>query len=286
MKQHSWRRCRRKFRRRYPDAPVPDRTTICRLFKKFNETGSDANKKPRVNKRVLTEEKLDEIAFRLEISPRKSLRRLAQEVGVSKTSVQHATKLLKLKPYKTRVVDQLLPTDDAGYKNSRSQGLEGYSKGSRWTAEIACGGQGSPRALLLEPSEVELEVGLFHQLLAPAGDLRNDTRCHVRDESIRTIQQIQEWAPNRFVLLRRVLSENLDSGVVFLQHVVDHDQNVLNGLVLAHVPQKVQERLSTLTAVVFQKRKPERKHPLRRPRNRRADNIVREMTGRSWLRIE
>ncbi|PSN54402.1 hypothetical protein C0J52_21882 [Blattella germanica] len=77
MKQHSWRRCRRKFRRRYPDAPVPDRTTICRLFKKFNETGSVANKKPRVNKRVLTEEKLDEIAFRLEISPRKSLRRLA-----------------------------------------------------------------------------------------------------------------------------------------------------------------------------------------------------------------
>ncbi|PSN54401.1 hypothetical protein C0J52_21885 [Blattella germanica] len=70
-------------------------------------------KKPRVNKRVLTEEKLDEIAFRLEISPRKSLRRLAQEVGVSKTSVQHATKLLKLKPYKTRVVHQLLPADDA-----------------------------------------------------------------------------------------------------------------------------------------------------------------------------
>ena len=117
MKQHSWRRCRRKFRRRYPDAPVPDRTTICRLFKKFNETGSVANKKPRVNKRVLTEEKLDEIAFRLEISPRKSLRRLAQEVGVSKTSVQHATKLLKLKPYKTRVVHQLLPTDDAGRRN-------------------------------------------------------------------------------------------------------------------------------------------------------------------------
>ncbi|PSN46547.1 hypothetical protein C0J52_19601, partial [Blattella germanica] len=96
---------------------VPDRTTICRLFKKFNETGSVANKKPRVNKRVLTEEKLDEIAFRLEISSRKSLRRLAQEVGVSKTSVQHATKLLKLKPYKTRVVHQLLPTDDAGRRN-------------------------------------------------------------------------------------------------------------------------------------------------------------------------
>ena len=39
------------------------------------------NKKPQVNKRVLTEEKLDEIGFRLEQSPQKSLRRLVQQVG-------------------------------------------------------------------------------------------------------------------------------------------------------------------------------------------------------------
>ena len=32
--------------------------------------------------------KLDEIRFRLEQSPQKSLRRLAQQVGVSKSSVQ------------------------------------------------------------------------------------------------------------------------------------------------------------------------------------------------------
>ena len=38
--------------------------------------------------RVLTDEKLDEIGFRLERSPQKSLCRLAQQVGVSKTSVQ------------------------------------------------------------------------------------------------------------------------------------------------------------------------------------------------------
>ena len=42
------------------------------------------NKKPQVNKRVLT----DEINFRLEQSPQKSLCRLAQQVGVSKSSVQ------------------------------------------------------------------------------------------------------------------------------------------------------------------------------------------------------
>ena len=43
------------------------------------------NKNPQVNKRVLTDEKLDEIGFRLEQSPQKSLCRLAQQVGVSKS---------------------------------------------------------------------------------------------------------------------------------------------------------------------------------------------------------
>ena len=48
--------------------------------------------KPQVNKRVLTDEKLDEIGFLLEQSPQKSLRRLAQQVGVSKSSVQISDK--------------------------------------------------------------------------------------------------------------------------------------------------------------------------------------------------
>ena len=113
MKKSSWRKCRRQF----PDSPVPDKTTIYRLVKKFNDTGSVQNKKPQVNKRVLTEEKLDEIGFRLEQSPQKSLRRLAQQVGVSKSSVQLATKLLKLKPYKTRIVHQLMLPDNAARIN-------------------------------------------------------------------------------------------------------------------------------------------------------------------------
>ena len=50
------------------------------------------NKKPQVNKRVLTDEKLEEIGFRLEQSPKKSLCRLGQQVGVSKSSVQISDK--------------------------------------------------------------------------------------------------------------------------------------------------------------------------------------------------
>ena len=42
MKKSSWR----KFRRQFPDSPVPDKTTIYRLVKKFNDTGSVQNKKP------------------------------------------------------------------------------------------------------------------------------------------------------------------------------------------------------------------------------------------------
>jgi hypothetical protein len=53
---------------------------------------------------VLTEENLDDIGARLEHTPRKSLKHLAEETGVSKSSGKTATKLLKLRPYKTTVI--------------------------------------------------------------------------------------------------------------------------------------------------------------------------------------
>jgi hypothetical protein len=52
---------------------------------------------------VLTEGKLDDIGARLEHTPIKSLKCLAQEIGVSKSSTRRATQLLKLRPYKTAV---------------------------------------------------------------------------------------------------------------------------------------------------------------------------------------
>ena len=55
-------------------------------------------KNRKVNRRchVLTEETLDEIGERLEHTLQKSLKRSSQETGVSMSSVQRATKLLKL----------------------------------------------------------------------------------------------------------------------------------------------------------------------------------------------
>jgi hypothetical protein len=52
---------------------------------------------------VLIEEGLHDIGARLEHTPRKSLKYLAQETGVSKSSPRMATQLLKLRPYKTTV---------------------------------------------------------------------------------------------------------------------------------------------------------------------------------------
>jgi hypothetical protein len=54
------------------------------------------NKKQKHKRRVLTEEKLDDIGARLEYAFRISVRRLAQETGVSRSSARTAIKLLKL----------------------------------------------------------------------------------------------------------------------------------------------------------------------------------------------
>jgi response regulator of citrate/malate metabolism len=66
---------------------------------KLETTGLLIDKKQKHKCRVLTEEKLDDIVARLEHTPRKSLKRLAQDTAVSKASARRATQLLKLKPY-------------------------------------------------------------------------------------------------------------------------------------------------------------------------------------------
>ena len=88
---------RRKFRVKFPGGPVPNPSTIRRQTKRFKETGPIKNRKVNRIRQVLTEETLDEIGDRLEHTLQKSLKRLLQETGVSVSSVQRATKLLKLR---------------------------------------------------------------------------------------------------------------------------------------------------------------------------------------------
>jgi hypothetical protein len=58
------------------------------------------DKKQKHKCRMVPEEKLDDIGARIEHTPKKSLKRLAQEAGVSKFSARKATQLLNLRLYK------------------------------------------------------------------------------------------------------------------------------------------------------------------------------------------
>ena len=102
---------RRKFRIKFPGRPVPNPSTIRRQDKRFTETGSVKNRNVNRRRRVLKEETLNEIGEKLEHTRQESLKRLSQETGVSVSSVQRVTKLLKLKPYKIPVVHALHQPD-------------------------------------------------------------------------------------------------------------------------------------------------------------------------------
>jgi hypothetical protein len=70
-------------------------------------------KKPKHEHQVLTEEKLDDIGSRLDHTPRKSLKHLAQVTGVSESSERWTTQLLKCRPYKTTLFYTLQLHDSA-----------------------------------------------------------------------------------------------------------------------------------------------------------------------------
>ena len=65
----------RQFQANYQGVRVPSREVVRLLVNKCRETGSILDKKRNVKRRVLTEQKLEEIGGRLENSNQKSLRR-------------------------------------------------------------------------------------------------------------------------------------------------------------------------------------------------------------------
>jgi hypothetical protein len=81
VKYGSARKCRRKFRRKFRNERT--RQTIQNLMNKLRTTGLLIDKKETPKCRVLTEEKLGDIGVRLEHTPRKSLKLLARETGLS-----------------------------------------------------------------------------------------------------------------------------------------------------------------------------------------------------------
>jgi transposase len=96
VKYGSAGKCRRKFRRKFRDERVPSRQKIHNLANKLRTTGLLIEKKQKHRRRVLAEEKLDDIGAKLEQTPRKSLKHLAQETQL---------------PYKTRAIRARLPAE-------------------------------------------------------------------------------------------------------------------------------------------------------------------------------
>jgi hypothetical protein len=91
VKYGSARKCRQKF----CDERVPSSQTIHILVNKLRTAGLLIDKKLKHKRQMFTEERLDVIGARLEYTPRKSLKCLAQETGVSKSSSRMATQVLK-----------------------------------------------------------------------------------------------------------------------------------------------------------------------------------------------
>jgi hypothetical protein len=134
MKNESTGKCWRKFRRKFRDETVPSRQTIHNLVNKLR-TELLRGKKTEHKGRMLTE-KLDDIGARLEHTPRKSLKRLAQDNGASKSSARTAKQLPKLRPYKTTVIHALQPRDSASRVHFCSWFLQSVVEGeihSQWS---------------------------------------------------------------------------------------------------------------------------------------------------------
>lgn len=100
-----------EFRDKYPDAVVPNNSTITRLIARFRECGSVADRKRTGRPAILTDAKLEEVRDVMLQSPSKSLRRLSTHSQISYGSAQKAMKKLHLRAYHVRSVQELKEPD-------------------------------------------------------------------------------------------------------------------------------------------------------------------------------
>lgn len=107
--------CARDFMLEFPNHAIEYTDFVQhmnRLVNLFDATGSVEKRKSTGRKTILNVERLDDIRDRLQISPQKSLRHLAQQTGLSRSTCHKAVRReLHYHPYKVSVVQQILPAD-------------------------------------------------------------------------------------------------------------------------------------------------------------------------------
>ena len=86
------------FSEKYPDAEQPTRHTLANLNKKFEQTGSVVDL-PRSGrpKSVTNKRNLQAVADAMGVNPKKSMRTVSKEIGISKSSMLRIIKELNLK---------------------------------------------------------------------------------------------------------------------------------------------------------------------------------------------
>lgn len=123
----------RKLRDFYDRHNRPNESTILRIVKKFEETGSVMDVKTPIRHRPSrSQENIDAVRESVEADPRMSIPRRSQELNIPKTTVWRILhKDLSLKAYKVQLTQELKPTDHLKrreFVNFIEEKPDGFSK--------------------------------------------------------------------------------------------------------------------------------------------------------------
>ena len=104
----TYRSVAEEFNRTHPEREKPlNHTTVCRLIKRFQETGSVADRERCGRRKSATDEATSTMVLaNVARSPVKSVRKISQELTISKSSVHRILKTQKFHPYKVHLVQE------------------------------------------------------------------------------------------------------------------------------------------------------------------------------------
>lgn len=100
-----------RYAEKFPDSPLPSKSSIKRIVNHFQTSWSLEPKKKDRPASVLTPAKMKEISTKMDTKMDTSVRKLARQTGIKPTSAFRALKQLKLHPYRATLVQELKPPD-------------------------------------------------------------------------------------------------------------------------------------------------------------------------------
>ncbi len=108
---HSFVRVREAFKNGFPDSEEPPYCTILRFFQKFVNTGSVLDHPRERIRTAWTTTNYNRISDSIDDAVHLSMRRCAQSLNLSQTTVQRLLKELKVYPYHLSPLQELKPSD-------------------------------------------------------------------------------------------------------------------------------------------------------------------------------